>query len=760
MIRHDVMHRSIHSISHPIIDPLPDFIVRRPIGKNRKPALPNYATVAERSRWFRERIGRSMVVVSTIIASLVSAGSLVAESPLAESPVAETPLGRTIDSEVLDGVRRSLRDDLRYLASDELRGRGTSTDAIDIAADYVAKRMTEIGLRTDAVDGGAFQMVEVPLGSKAGPADKNRFRVTVGDETLVADLNQSFMPLSAGAATGMVEGGVVFAGYGITAEEHDYDDYASIDAEGKIVIVLRKEPGMTDPDSPFDGTQTTRYALFASKIANAIEHGAAGMLIVNDRVSTEAMVGRAESRLAREKANAAQLKERIETIDEGLPKIRKSFEDQLEQTEGSLAKLTEELERARRGVLGLNGAGRRSKQTRDFPVASLGRDIADRLLKSGDDADGALSKIEAAIDEDYQPRSRMIADDGASLSVDVTPSSRTSPNVIGVIDPKDAGEDDDWTDETIVIGAHYDHVGMGGEGSLAPGTVAVHNGADDNASGTTALLGVAKLLSERLAAIPDHRRVVLMTFTGEERGLIGSKHYVDNPLFPIESTAAMINMDMVGRLRDNELTVYGTGSGDKMDAILESANKKESARSEAFNLFKVETGYGPSDHQSFFVAGVPVLFFFTGLHDDYHRPSDDFDKINFTGLTRITDTVCDVAVEVATDPVRPTHRPTDRQVNIRRQLRVVLGVRMSDDSEGDDSDGDGVLISDVTKGSTADRGGIRTGDRLTRLGKTDLATPADLLGALRRLNPGDEVTAEVDRDGNRFEATLTMDARP
>ncbi len=167
-----------------------------------------------------------------------------------------------------------------------------------------------------------------------------------------------------------------------------------------------------------------------------------------------------------------------------------------------------------------------------------------------------------------------------------------------------------------------------------------------------------------------HRRIIFIAFTGEERGLVGSKHYVRSPGFRSESTVAMVNMDMVGRLRDNELTVYGTGSAPMMNEILDQANERQQ-----FNLFQVATGYGPSDHQSFYEAGIPVMFFFTGLHNDYHRPTDDFDKINFGGLTRITDTVSEVTFQLATRENRPQYAKTEGLAKIRRQMTAYLGVQ-------------------------------------------------------------------------------------
>ncbi len=256
-----------------------------------------------------------------------------------------------------------------------------------------------------------------------------------------------------------------------------------------------------------------------------------------------------------------------------------------------------------------------------------------------------------------------------------------------------------------MVGAHYDHVGMGGVGSLAPGTIAVHNGADDNGSGTVCLLEASRQLKEKLAQTPKHRTLVFMAFTAEELGLLGSAHYVRNPRFPLEQTVAMVNMDMVGRLADNVLTVYGTGTAKDFDQLIESTNERYH-----FELDKSPEGMGPSDHQSFFEKKIPVFHFFTGLHGEYHRPSDDFDKINVTGMVRITDMVTDVVSQLVTRETRPEFVAIRGSANPRQQSnnRAKLQVTIAN--------GEGVVIESVQPGGAADNAGILAGDRVIQLG--------------------------------------------
>ncbi|MBX6366326.1 MAG: M20/M25/M40 family metallo-hydrolase, partial [Gemmatimonadetes bacterium] len=208
-------------------------------------------------------------------------------------------------------------------------------------------------------------------------------------------------------------------------------------------------------------------------------------------------------------------------------------------------------------------------------------------------------------------------------------------NVVGLL----RGSDPTLAAEAVVIGAHYDHLGHGGFGSLAPGSTEVHNGADDNASGVGALLAVA----ERLAAgVRPARSVVFVAFTGEEEGLLGSAYYAAHPVVPLEKTRAMLNMDMVGRLGTQPLLVNGTGTAVEWAGVVESA-----AAREGVPIAEKADGYGPSDQTSFYARDVPVLHFFTNVHGDYHKPSDDWEKIDFAGVERVARVVARVAAEVA-----------------------------------------------------------------------------------------------------------------
>ena len=293
-------------------------------------------------------------------------------------------------------------------------------------------------------------------------------------------------------------------------------------------------------------------------------------------------------------------------------------------------------------------------------------------------------------------------------------------------------------EETIVVGAHYDHLGMCGGGSLAPWTVAVHNGADDNASGTTGLMEIARQLAGRLKG--DHRRIIFIAFSAEEQGLIGSEYYVKQPLVPIDKTVAMFNLDMVGRLRGDKLTVYGTGTAKEFPELV-----KDASESQSLKVSMVPSGYGPSDHASFYGKGVPVFHFFTGFHSDYHRPSDDSEKINVRGIRRIAQMATEMLMEVATNDTKPTAvssgslldfylpaMPSRSNARKRNPNDPELGVSVSLLSGSG-----GLRIDKITKGSTADRGQSKPGDVVLEVNGEKIDTVLQLRAQNKKIKLGD-----------------------
>ena len=293
----------------------------------------------------------------------------------------------------------------------------------------------------------------------------------------------------------------------------------------------------------------------------------------------------------------------------------------------------------------------------------------------------------------------------------------------------------------IVIGAHYDHWGWGGEGSLFRSKIkVVHNGADDNASGVAAMLELAR----RIAQNPLKHRVVFIAFSGEERGLWGSNDYA-NRIMGEDHPDFMINMDMVGRLNDErQLAIYGTGTSPIWDPILDTLNHEA-----GFKIKKDPSGVGPSDHTSFYLQDIPVLHFFTGQHEDYHRPSDDFDKINFQGLAELIEYIEAIVREGDAHYEIPFTKTKNNQENTPR-FKVTLGV-VPDYL----FDGSGMRIDGVTEGKPAANAKLQKGDIVLKLGAIDIKDMMDYMKALGEFEPGDITTATI----LRGEATLEVEIR-
>jgi hypothetical protein len=338
----------------------------------------------------------------------------------------------------------------------------------------------------------------------------------------------------------------------------------------------------------------------------------------------------------------------------------------------------------------------------------------------------------------------------------------TARNVIGIL----PGRDPELRNEVVVVGAHYDHLGDGEFGSLDPdSTGRVHNGADDNASGVAALVRIAA----RVAAQPPARSVVFIAFSGEELGLLGSAWYVHHAPYPIERTVAMINLDMVGRLRNDHLIVYGTETAKEFPKLLDSLNWYA-----GFKLTEQGDGYGPSDQSSFYAAHRPVLHFFTDLHEDYHRATDDWPKINVDGLLRVAEFASNLVLAVANRPapltfvdlpVRtvasasgsgapgPGPGPGDPRV-VTPGYGAYLGT-IPDMTGG----GAGVKLTGVRAGSPAEAAGLRADDVITRIGDMDVPDLQAMSDALRAHKPGDVVRIEVLRAGQHTTVTATLATR-
>lgn len=377
-----------------------------------------------------------------------------------------------------------------------------------------------------------------------------------------------------------------------------------------------------------------------------------------------------------------------------------------------------------------------------IPVVHAKRADIDKALAA---AGKSLADLEAAIDKDLKPQSFALPEWAAKVTTAVGVKEIPAKNVGGYVEGSGP-----LKDETVVIGAHYDHLGRGERGTKQPGSNAIHYGADDNGSGTTALMELARRYGARKDR--EGRRVVFVAFSGEERGLLGSLYYCDHPAFPLDKTVAMLNMDMVGRVRPDDkdhkdrLVVGGVGTAKSFEKLVDDAN----ARS-GFHLSKDKSGVGPSDHTSFYLAKVPVYFFFTGEHAEYHTPKDRPETINFSGILKVADLVDRMATTIASARERPEYVAGVGGSMGGRPGGPKLGVMPRYEESGD-----GMELSGVMPGGAAEAAGLKKGDKITAIGGKPVKNVQDYMAAMSGLKRGEDVELTITRDGK----TLKVKASP
>ena len=614
-------------------------------------------------------------------------------NPLSEAAVKGTPTSSSklplkahhgFDFSDMDSEQR-MRADARYLASDELEGRGTSTNGIDKAADFIAKEFGKSGLNTNANGKGAFHEFTL-LTREASPA-VSQVGLHDADSVVHAlargrDFSSILIPKPK-----QISGGLVFAGFGISAPELGYNDYAEIEVRGRVLIVLRSEPTHADWKSRAVGDSAT-HASLRVKIKQAMHLGAAAVV----------------------------------------------FCDPIGGVAGSSSEL-------------LAADFSREFPNSGMPVIHVRREVLRELLQNAAGFD--LAAVEAEIQTTLKPQSQLLKNVSLSIRVERPKLSRTLKNVIATLEGKGPR-----SDETVVIGAHYDHLGYGGWGSLdMSGRREIHNGADDNASGTVVMLEAARQLAGLHLQKSFARRVCFIAFSAEELGLIGSKKYTQEPRFPLETTIAMLNLDMVGRLRNDDLTVYGVGTSPVWTPWLRRLPDDHHLK-----LQLRQGGYGPSDHASFYERGVPVLHFFTGFHPDYHRPSDDSGLLNYQGMTTISHIVTELAFALSELPERPGHSSPPVELAelefpiafgdlLGAQLptrKYQLGVQMSAKPSSNSA---GVRIQGTLPGSLAERFGLRSGDVIETINGEKVSTPKEAVAQIQKHNRKEPLTVSVDRNG-------------
>jgi hypothetical protein len=393
-----------------------------------------------------------------------------------------------------------------------------------------------------------------------------------------------------------------------------------------------------------------------------------------------------------------------------------------------------------------------------LPVLHVKRKVVDGWLQSaiGQDA----RSLEAKIDAKPSPASQELKDVAVEGKVALKRTTRSLRNVVGYL--PGAGP---HADEYVIVGAHYDHLGRGGPGSLAINSHAIHHGADDNGSGTASVMEMARELGDAYAHGKRWpRSIIFMTFTAEEEGLIGSSHFVNHPPIPLKKVVAMLNLDMVGRLRDEKLYVGGMGTAPSFEHLVDDADSglkleiKDSGKG----------GLGPSDHMSFAIKKVPVIFLFTGLHKDYHRPTDTVDKINFDGMLQVVDLSKRLIDEMTRMPKEQYVNSADAHSMMMglgsgsgpgtgRERRATLGVIPT---YGEDEQSvKGVKISGTTDGSPAAKAGLKENDVLVGWNGKALDNLMDLSTALAESKPGDKIKVKLLRDGKPIEIEATLAER-
>lgn len=580
-------------------------------------------------------------------------------------------------------VESRLMTDVEYLASEELEGRGPRSKGLDLAAEYIARAFDQAGLETTRL-GGPYHEFRLFSTSRRGVVQSVEIGLKSAETLTPLSRGTDFTSLSS-SSIGTFSFPVVFAGYGITAPALDYDDYAGIDVRGKAVLVLRHEPQQMQADSRFDGTENSSHAYIQAKIRNAKSHGAAALILCTTHAE--------QLRLASEKRD-------------GKPGDAEPVNDPLLQADLNSGNLAD-----------------------GIPVIHVRRAHAEAWIR--DTLSEELSSIETRIDQTLEPQSRELPDWKVNGTVQIVRSHRTFRNVVGCVEGSGPN-----AEQTIVVGAHYDHLGRESFGSLAlDGEGEIHYGADDNASGTAVLMEVAR----QIAAHPQTlgRRVLFIAFTAEEMGLIGSKNYVQDPVIPLDQTVAMINLDMVGRLRGGKLTAYGVETSEDWRPMLTKSVESLPDGRELKLAFR-SGGYGPSDHASFYEKGIPVLHFFTGFHAEYHRPSDVASLINQSGMRQISSLVKEMVVELANREAAPSRKPANSSANTLEGLMLGeldepldsgprLGVHVEPESSGE-----GVVVRRVLAGSAADRNGLKVGDVITSINGHEVHSAAEIRKVLEK----------------------------
>ena len=480
-------------------------------------------------------------------------------------------------------ARRSIKgpmmlSHIQFLASQYCRGRETGDYGMNIADEYITSVFKGADLQPAGDSGQYFQEVKL---MEISLSDHIRLEIEeeIGGVSVVkmAKLEWDYLPLNISGESS-VSAPLVFAGYGITAPEHNYDDYRNLNARGKIVLVMRHEPGENEDSSPFEGRKNSKYGTFLAKILNAQAHGAVGILFVTDPLNHKDLSVSAGGFMSGTQWVSLKEKQMKDDADFKYMKFEKRMK-----------------------IVGDDFGVK-------IPALKIGGKLAQSLL--GDNY--PLLRLQEEIDKTLKPHSFALSGKKVSLQVEFETKRINAHNIVAKVE----GSDPVLKDEVVIVGAHYDHEGKDNHGE-------VYGGANDNASGSAAVLEIARAFRE-LDTKPK-RTILFILFTAEEKGLLGSRYYVDNPLFPLEKTIAMIDLDMISRNSVDQLSVVGKYQYPQLCKIVEDINKSTAN----FELnYNVDELIKNSDHFPFMRKKIPSLFFNSGDHDDLHTPRDTVNLID------------------------------------------------------------------------------------------------------------------------------------
>ena len=501
-------------------------------------------------------------------------------------------------------------------------------------------------------------------------------------------LDGQFRPLGM-SGVGKTSAPVVFVGYGLRDKNLEYDDYKGIDVAGKIVIVMRKTPPMGRDAKVFAGSpdRANQYGSLTNKLLTARQAKAAGVLFVND-------------------SDTARQGDALMPFD---------------YTSGQEPPVP-------------------------IPSAQIMRSQVNAMLQSSAGLD--LAVVEHDINRKVAPSSIALTGWSASIDAQITRKTVEVKNIIGILEGKGP-----LAKECVIVGAHYDHLGRGERGSTEPDPKKrglIHHGADDNGSGSVSVMELAR----RFAAQQDYqgRTLVFMTFAGEEQGLLGSRHFCNNPTIALDKACAMVNLDMVGRLRPDKdtkqgsLEIGGIGSAKPFGPMVDGINKKYNLK-----LAKTESAYGPSDHTSFAEKKVPVFFFFTGLHKEYHKPADTVDTINFDGMKTIVDFAAELIGNLATLNEKPAFVQTGRGNPGGRPAVPRIGIMPGNYDETTEK---GVLIGGVSENGPAAKAGMKEGDFIVEIAGKPVKNMTSYMTVMALQKKGDLVEMVVERTGKKVKLSV------